>query len=63
MHKYWIMLLLAGFFTLLSPSCTKKIGCPVNEDTTPKFDGSKAKKTKTKSGLVGKSKKYKKRRN
>ena len=62
MRKHWILMLLAAFLVVSSPSCTKKIGCPVNDDTTPKFDGSKRKKGKTKSGLTGKQTKYKKRK-
>ena len=56
------MLVLAAVLAISSPACSKKVGCPVNNDTTPAFDGSKRKASKTKSGLVGKGTKYKKRK-
>lgn len=51
--KHRFVLVLAGFMAFSMVSCAKKVGCPVNDDTTPKFDGRDKKPKKPKSGLFG----------
>ena len=60
--KYFLGLFFIAFFTLTTPACSRKSGCPADSAQTKTDKHGQYKPTKATSGLLPKKKNYKKKK-